>query len=139
MLGRGQCVEVHSAHTVAYLLRCPRSLVLEAMRVCKFSLEESGNPAKQMALRRSFSKATGGKLVPPSQCYQCVDSYDDNSVAADQSNLCSQRTSINDDDAEDAEDVAEDGNNFQRYVDNAAKAKAEADKEVGGGDAEVLY
>jgi hypothetical protein len=52
-------------HTVAYLLRCPRSSVPEVTRACKFSLEESGNPEKQMAVRRSFAKATGGKLVPP--------------------------------------------------------------------------
>jgi hypothetical protein len=128
-------VDVRIAHTVAYLLRCPRSSVPEVMRACKFSLEESGNPAKQMAVRRSFAKATVGKLVPPSDV---IDSCNDNSVAADQSNLCGQRTSFNAKAAEDAEDAAEDTDNARRYADNAAKAKAEADKEVGGGDAEVL-
>ena len=61
----------------------------------------------------------------PPRCNRRVDSWDDDSVTADQSNLCGQRTSIN------AVDDAEDTNN------DAAKAKAKADKEVGGGDAEV--
>ncbi len=58
-------MDVCITHTVTYLLRCPRSLVPEAMWACKFSLEESGNPAKQMAVCCSSAKATGGKLVPP--------------------------------------------------------------------------
>ena len=51
--------------TVAILLRCPGLSVPEAMRAGKLSLEESGNPAKQMAVRRSFSKANGGKAIAP--------------------------------------------------------------------------
>ena len=53
------------AHTVTFLLRCPGSTVPEAMRACKFSLEESLHPAKQMAVRRSFAKASAGKAVAP--------------------------------------------------------------------------
>ena len=48
---------------VAILLRCPGLLGPEAMRAGKFSLEESGNPAKQMAVRHSFAKANGGKAI----------------------------------------------------------------------------
>ncbi len=60
-------MDVRIAHTVAYLLQCPRSLVPEAMRACKFTLDESENRSKQMTIRRSLAaqKATGGKLVPP--------------------------------------------------------------------------
>jgi hypothetical protein len=66
---------------------------------------------------------------------------DNDSVAANKSNVCGQRSSIDADDAEDAdnaEDVTKDADNTRRYADNAAKAKAEADKEVSRGDAEVL-
>ena len=57
-------MDVRIAHTVAYLLRCPRSLVPEAMRACKFTLDESASRSKQMMIRRSLGKkATGGKLV----------------------------------------------------------------------------
>ncbi len=65
MSGRGQRVDVRIAHTVAYLLQCPRSLVPEAMRACKFTLDKSASRSKQMAIRRSFVKSTGGKLFPP--------------------------------------------------------------------------
>ena len=66
MSGRVRRVDVRIAHTVAYLLQCPRSSVPEAMRVCKFTLDESENRSKQMTIRHSLAaqKATGGKLVP---------------------------------------------------------------------------
>ena len=51
--------------TVAYLLRCPRSSVPEAMRACKFSDKESSNAGKQMAVRRAREKAASGKRIPP--------------------------------------------------------------------------
>ncbi len=49
-------MDVRIAHTVAYLLRCPRSSVPEAMRACKFSLNESESQSRQMTIRRSFAK-----------------------------------------------------------------------------------
>ena len=60
-------MDMRIAHTVAYLLRCPQSLVPEAMRACKFTLDESENRSKQMTIRRSLAaqKATGGKVAPP--------------------------------------------------------------------------
>ena len=78
----------------------------------------------------------GWRISSPPQCYCCRgDSYDDNSVAADQSHLCSQRSiDTNDDDDNDNKDA---NNAPRRYADDTTKAKAEADKEVGGGDAEV--
>ena len=51
--------------TVTFLLRCPGSSVPEAMRACKFSMEESVHTVNQMAVRRSFSKANGGKAIDP--------------------------------------------------------------------------
>jgi hypothetical protein len=39
--------------------------VPEAMRACKISFDESSDQAKQMAIRRSFAKATSGKLQAP--------------------------------------------------------------------------
>ena len=89
-------------------------------------------------IRRSLAaqKATGGKLVPPSpRCYRHGDSWDDDSVAADKSNVYCQRRSI--DAANDASEDTYDADNSRRYVADTAKTKAEADKEVGGGDAKV--
>ena len=133
MSGRGRRVDVRIAHTVAYLLRCPRSSVPEAMRACKFTLDESENRSKQMTIRRSLAaqKATGA----PPRCYRHGDSWDDDSVAADKSNVCSQRRSIDADD--DASEDTYDADNSRRYAADTAKTKAEADKEVGGGDAKV--
>ncbi len=37
----------------------------EAMRAAKFTLEESSNAAKQMAVRRVYAKANGGKTKSP--------------------------------------------------------------------------
>ena len=58
MSGRGRRVDVRIAHTVAYLLRCPRSSVPEAMRACKFSDKESKDARKQMAVHRADSNTT---------------------------------------------------------------------------------
>ena len=55
MSGRGRRVDVRIAHTVAYLLRCPRSSVPEAMRACKFTLDESENRSTQVTIRRSLA------------------------------------------------------------------------------------
>ena len=72
----------------------------------------------------------------PPQCYRHGNSCNNDSVAADKSNVYGQRRSINanDDTAKDTDDA----DNSRRYAEDTAKAKAEADKENGGGDAEVL-
>ena len=120
MSGRGRRVDERIAHTVTFLLRCPGSTVPEAMRACKFSLEESLHPAKKMAVRRSFAKASACKAVAPPRCYCCRgDSYDDNSVAADQSNLCGQRSidaadAAADDDDDDDDDGRSDDDDPRR-------------------------
>ena len=44
--------------TVAYLLRCPRSSVPEAMGACKFSDKDSKDARKQMVVHRADSNAT---------------------------------------------------------------------------------
>ncbi len=58
MSGKGQCVDKRAKHTVAYLLRCPRSTVPEAMGACRFSDKESKDAGKQMAVHRADSNAT---------------------------------------------------------------------------------
>ncbi len=49
------------AKATAFKLRCQSASIPEAMRASKFTLAESSNPAKQMAVRRAYEKATGGK------------------------------------------------------------------------------
>ena len=56
-------MDVRIAHTVAYLLRCPRSSVPEAMRACKFSLNESESRSRQMTIRRSFAKKAPPDII----------------------------------------------------------------------------
>jgi hypothetical protein len=46
--------------------------VPEAMRACKYTLDESSHPKLQMAIRRSYAKATGGKLKSPPEI---IDKY----------------------------------------------------------------
>ena len=58
MSGKGRCADKRIGHTVAYLLRCPRSTVLEAMQACKFSDKESKDAGKQMVVRRADSNTT---------------------------------------------------------------------------------
>ena len=123
-------MDVRIAHTVAYLLRCSRSSVPEAMRACKFTLDESENRSKQMTIRRSLATQRW-QISPPPRCYRHGDSWDDDSVAADKSNVYGQRRSIDaDDDATENTDATD---NSRWYAVNTAKSKAEADKEVGGG------
>jgi hypothetical protein len=62
MSGKGWCVDKRIKRTVAYLLRCPRSSVPEAMRACKFSDKESKDARKQMAVHRADSNATTNQL-----------------------------------------------------------------------------
>ena len=61
MSGKGVAIDKQIAATVVYLKRCPASKVPKAMRACKFTDKESCNPAKQMAVRRAYAKALGGK------------------------------------------------------------------------------
>ena len=58
MSGRGRCADKRIKHTAAYLLRCPRSSVPEAMRACKFSDKESQDARKQMTVHRADNNAT---------------------------------------------------------------------------------
>ena len=115
-------MDVRIAHTVAYLLRCPRSLVPEGMWECKFTLDESENRSKQMTIRRSLA-AQNGKLVPPPRCYRHDDSCDDDSVATDKSNVFGQRRSI--DAADNAAEDTDDTDNSRRYAADTAKTKAD--------------
>ena len=65
MSGRGGNKDGRVAHAVAFLLRCQGASVPEAMRAAKFTLEESSNTTKQMAVRRAYTKAIGGKTKSP--------------------------------------------------------------------------
>ncbi len=58
MSGKGWCADKRIGRTVAYLLRCLRSTVPEAMRACKFSDKESKDAGKQMEVRRADSNTT---------------------------------------------------------------------------------
>jgi hypothetical protein len=73
------------------------------------------------------------QIKSPFHCYQRVDSCNNDSVATNHSNLYGQRTSIDANNAKDANDA----DNSRGYAADEAKAKAEADKEVGRWDAEV--
>ncbi len=61
MSGRGGHVDKRIAKAAAFKLCCQSASIPEAMRARKFSLAESSNPAKQMAVRRAYEKAIGGK------------------------------------------------------------------------------
>ena len=65
MSGRGRNKDVRTGHAVAFLLRCQGAKVPEALRATKFTLEESTDTMKQMAVRRAYTKATGGKPKSP--------------------------------------------------------------------------
>ena len=67
MSGKGQCVDKCIERNVAYLLRCLKLSVPEAMRACRFSNKESSNAGKQMAVCRAHEKAASGKrkTLPP--------------------------------------------------------------------------
>ncbi len=58
MSGKGWCADKRIGSTVAYLLRCPRSTVPEAMRAWKFSDKESKDAGKQMAVHHADSNTT---------------------------------------------------------------------------------
>ncbi len=53
------------AKAAAFKMRCRDASIPEAMRASKFTLAESSNPAKQMAVRRAYEKAIGGKTTAP--------------------------------------------------------------------------
>ena len=65
MSGRGGCKDKRITHVAAFLLRCQGASVPEAMGAAKFTLDESSNAAKQMAVRRAYAKAIGGKTKSP--------------------------------------------------------------------------
>jgi hypothetical protein len=61
MSGRGGQADQRIAKAVAFKLRCPDARIPEVMLASKFTVAESQNPAKQMAVRCAYEKATGGK------------------------------------------------------------------------------
>ena len=67
MSGRGRNKDVRTGHAVEFLLRCQGAKVPEAMRAAKFTLEESLDTTKQMAVRSASENAANGKRIalPP--------------------------------------------------------------------------
>ena len=61
MSGRGGRADQRIAKAVAFKLQCPDARIPEAMLASTFTVAESQNPAKQMAVHRAYEKATGGK------------------------------------------------------------------------------
>ncbi len=57
MSRRGGRKDKRIARAVTFKMRCQEASILEAMRAAKFTLAESKDPAKQMAVRRACMKA----------------------------------------------------------------------------------
>ena len=58
-------MDVRIAHAVSFKLRCPEASIPEAMRATKFSVKESSDTTKQMAVRRAYEKAAGARKSVP--------------------------------------------------------------------------
>jgi hypothetical protein len=71
MSGRGGQADQCIAKAVPFKLRCPDAPLPAAMLASKFTVAESQNPAKQMAVHRAYGKATGGKTK--ASCPNLVD------------------------------------------------------------------
>ena len=65
MSGRGGNKDGHVTHVVAFLMRCQGAKVPKAMRAVKFTLKESLDMTKQMAVRWAYAKVIGGKTKSP--------------------------------------------------------------------------
>ena len=67
MSGRGWNKDVGTGHAVEFLLQCQGAKVPEAMRSAKFTLEESLDTTKQMAVHSASENAADGKRIalPP--------------------------------------------------------------------------
>lgn len=65
MTGSRRREDARIGRAVEFLLRCRGAKVPEAMRAVKFTLKESANATKQMAVRRAYAKAIGGKMKSP--------------------------------------------------------------------------
>ena len=57
MSGKGRCDDKRIANAVAFKIRCKGASIPEAMRATKFTLKESEDTSKQMAVRRAYQKA----------------------------------------------------------------------------------
>ena len=73
MSQRGGCKDKRIARAVTFKMRCQEASIPEAMRAAEFTLAESRDPAKQMAVRRAcmkgnpfYSNAPVGLSVAPS-------------------------------------------------------------------------
>ncbi len=54
------------AHAVALKIWCREASIPKAMHATKFTLAESSNPVKQMAIRRAYEKAINRNKTAPS-------------------------------------------------------------------------
>ena len=65
MSGRGGRVDKRITKAAVFKMRCQGALISEAMCASKFTLAESSNPAKQMAVCCAYEKAIGSKTKAP--------------------------------------------------------------------------
>ena len=66
MSGRGGRKDRRISRAVTFKLRCKEASIPEVMRAAEYTLAESRDPAKEMAVRRAFEEAAGGpKASPP--------------------------------------------------------------------------
>jgi hypothetical protein len=94
------------------------------MRACKYTFDESSHPTLQMAIRRSYAKATGGKLKSPPEI---IDKY---SASATTVSPMTNQTYV-------VGGPPSTRPMIPMPMTNDTKAKTEADKEIGEGNAEV--
>jgi hypothetical protein len=66
MSGKGRGEDKCIANAVAFKIRCQGASIPEAMHATKFTLKESEDTAKQMAVRRAYQKAVTANSNAPS-------------------------------------------------------------------------
>ena len=66
MSGKGRREDKRIANAVAFKIRCQGASIPEAMRTTKFTLKDSEDTAKQMAIPRAYQKAITANSNAPS-------------------------------------------------------------------------
>ncbi len=66
MSGKGRREDKRIANAVVFKIRCQGASIPKAMRATKFTLKESKDTAKQMAVRRAYQKAVTAISNAPS-------------------------------------------------------------------------
>jgi hypothetical protein len=66
MSGKGRREDKRITNAVAFKIRCQGASITKAMRTTKFTLKESEDTAKQMAVCRAYQKAVTANSNAPS-------------------------------------------------------------------------